>query len=319
MKLSVIGTGMIATEVLQMIQQTFSNEIELVSIYARPKSAEKAEMLAQRFGIARICYDYDELLKDESEFVYVANVNSVHYEYSRKALLAGKNVIVEKPFCNNSAETIELIQLAEEKQLYLFEAVSLLHMPNWTAIKEQLPQLGPVHLIQCSYCQYSSRYNRYLNHDIAPVFNPSLSGGALRDLNIYNLNFVVSLFGEPQAATYSANLGYNGIDTSGVAILRYPHFVATCSAAKDCGGPNFTTIYGEKGWLRVSQPNEFREFEVCIDGKVEKYSLNQYDYRLCHEFADFLQIYQQKDYNKMKSYLDITLQVMHTVDRLLQS
>jgi len=95
MKLAILGTGKIVQEgALPAIQQ--ADGIDTVAIFARPKSQGKAEQLAARYGIPQVYTDYEALLANPGiEFVYVGLINSVHYEYTKKALLAGKNVIVE--------------------------------------------------------------------------------------------------------------------------------------------------------------------------------------------------------------------------------
>ena len=64
------------------------------------------------------------------------------------------------------------------------------------------------------------------------------------DLNIYNIYFVVGLFGDPKAVHYYPNRNANGIDTSGILILEYPNFVCQCTAAKDCSAHNSAQIIG---------------------------------------------------------------------------
>ena len=68
------------------------------------------------------------------------------------------------------------------------------------------------------------------------VFNPAFAGGALMDINLYNLYFAYGLFGVPEKLSYHAHKHANGIDTSGVLVLEYPDFVCQCTGAKDCQG-----------------------------------------------------------------------------------
>lgn len=114
MKLAILGTGMIVQEgALPALQQ--AKEIEIAAIWARPKSMPTAKSLSARYHIPKIYTDYEELLSQpDIDFVYVGLINSVHYEYTKKALLAGKNVIVEKPFASTAAEVRELCELAKE-------------------------------------------------------------------------------------------------------------------------------------------------------------------------------------------------------------
>ena len=212
MKISIVGTGMIATEVISLLK-TEVKGIEITSIFSH-SNEEKAELIAKMNHIGRIYTDYAQLLKeDKADFVYIALVNNAHYEFTRMALEAGRNVIVEKPFTLTVAEAEELATMARERKLYLFEAISPLHTPNFRMVKDSLKKIAPIHFVQCNFSQYSSKYERYLQGDIAPAFNPDLGGGALNDLNVYNINIVIGLFGHPTATQYFANRGHNGIDT----------------------------------------------------------------------------------------------------------
>lgn len=316
MRIALVGTGKIAHEVLGVFEKYFKDRIEVVSVYSRFRTVEKAHKLAEEHHIPKVFTIFDEMMAQPNiDFVYVANANSVHYEYARMALEAGHHVIVEKPICPTMQETQDLVQLALRNHLFLFEAVSPLHLPNLKKVGELLTELGKIKIVHSNYSQYSSRYDRYLLREVAPAFDPHCAGGALLDLNIYNVNLVVGLFGMPVGAQYYPNKGFNGIDTSGTLIMRYPSFVATCIGAKDSAGPSGFTIQGEKGWLQIEgAPNELNEVKICVGGKIRTYALNLYPHRLVHEFEDFLEIYEEQNFEKMRSFLDISLNVMKTLN-----
>lgn len=315
MKLAIIGTGMIVKEALTAIREV--QGLEVTAIFGRPHSREKAEALAGEHGIAKVYTDYAELLRDdEVEFVYIGLINAAHYEYTKQALQAGKHVILEKPLTSTSEEAEELCALADEKKLYLFEAVTPLHMPNFTALKNSLPKLGQLRGVQANYSQYSSRYDRYLKKEVAPAFDPVCSGGALYDINIYNLNIIVALLGEPENVSYTPNFGFNGIDTSGAALLRYPEFFVTSVGAKDSASPCFIIFQGEKGWLKIEgAPNALASFTLSAEGKEERIALNKHEHRMVHEFEEFVRVYEMHDYQTMRSWLDISQAVIRTAEK----
>ncbi len=318
LKLAILGTGFIVREgALPALQSV--PEIEVTAIFARPQSKEKAEALAQQYRVPQVYTDYDELLASEAvDFVYVGLTNSVHYEFAKRALLAGKHVIMEKPFASTVAEAKELAELALSQGLYMFEAVTLLYTPNYQAIKEKLPSLGRICAVQANYSQYSSRYDRYLQREVLPAFDPAMSGGALYDINIYNLNFIIGLFGAPQKVKYLPKRGFNGIDTSGTMIMEYEDFTALALGAKDSESPCFITVQGEKGWLRVvGAPNALQAFEVSLHGSrtTTRYELNRYPQRMVHEFQEFARIYAQRDYEAVKTGLKLSLAVLETAEQ----
>lgn len=94
MKIGIAGNGKIVHEMIGAIKNI--QDLEIVAICSRPQSRQKAEEIADKFNIAKIYTDYNQMLEDgEIDFIYVAVANSVHYEYTKKALEAGKNVICE--------------------------------------------------------------------------------------------------------------------------------------------------------------------------------------------------------------------------------
>lgn len=330
MKLAVIGTGKIVHDALYALSVV--DEVQTAAIFGRPHSKDKAEALARQYAIGEVYTDYDELLvKTSADTVYIGLVNSVHYEYAKKALLAGKHVILEKPFTLTSREAEELRDLAVRQQLFLFEAITTLHTRVFRKIEAVLPRLGPVKMVLANFSQYSSHYDEYRRGEVAACFDPQLNGGALNDINVYNIHYCAALFGLPQAVQYYPQRGFNGVDTSGVLVLSYPGFTAVCSAAKDSDSPCFVSIQGEKGWLRVDdKPNAAQILDVALaeKGKAgrdaagasvrnmyrEHVDNRQQHHRMCQEFIDFAHIMAKKDYAQRDKLLAETVTVVKILE-----
>lgn len=314
MKICIIGTGKIAKEVVGALRKEAS-EIEITGVYALSNKVN-AEKLAEEYKIPMVYTDYEKLLKeDKAEFLYLGIVNTAHYEYAKKALLAGRNVIVEKPFTSTYKQAEELADIVRSKNLWLFEAVTTLHFPNYERMKKLLSDIEPVRIVQCNYSQYSSRYDRYLKGDVAPAFNPKLGGGALNDLNIYNINVVVGLFGLPKSVEYFANRGFNGVDTSGILIMQYNGSKVVCTAAKDSFCQSSIVIQGEKGTILVpTAPSEISRVVLLKKHDSIVWKDNLYESRLVHEFKDFEDIWQAGDREVMNNYLDTSLNVMKVLE-----
>lgn len=316
MKLAILGTGNIVHDLLDALKDV--PDVELTSVFARPKSRAKAEALASDWDIPRVYTDYAELLaNDDADFIYVGLINTVHYEYTKQALAAGKNVIVEKPFAPTYVEVKELVDLAQAKHAMLLEAVTLCYLPNFYVMKEAIAQLGTIRAVQANYSQYSSRYDKYRDGVVLPAFDPKLAGGALYDINIYNLNLICGLFGAPERASYTANRGFNGVDTSGVAVLKYPTFFATAVGAKDSASDGFCIIQGENGWLEMQgAPNELPRVVVHAEGKDCVVEANAYEHRMVHEFQAFARIHATQDFDAVRRSNEQSLCVAKLVDEL---
>ncbi|MBP5360154.1 MAG: Gfo/Idh/MocA family oxidoreductase [Bacteroidaceae bacterium] len=305
--IGVIGTGKIVGEVLEMLRQE-RLDFKVNSIYAH-SNVERARRLADTYNINKVYTDYETLLsEDRSDMLYIANVNDQHFPYAQKALQSGRNVIIEKPICLKAKELDTLITVARDRHLYIFEAMTLRFAPNFIRLKEDVKKLGKISIFEANYSQYSSRYDQYKQGIVLPAFDPAHAGGALLDLNIYNITFVVSLFGMPEQRQYYPNRGFNGVDTSGVMILQYPDFTAVCTAAKDADGDSHITIEGENGFIRANGVTSVcREYELHLRGEQPVVVKEQKpSHRLSYEFRRFSEIYEQGDYSAMTSLLNQT-------------
>ena len=246
MKLGIVGTGTIVEEVLPVLQQV--KGLSCYGICGTKRSEAKAEKLKEQYQMQLAVSDYEKLLDSEIDTVYIAVPNLLHFEMAKEAVLCGKHVIVEKPMTANERQAEELCALAKKQGVFLFEAITTRYQSNYQFIKEQLPTIGKIKMAVCNFSQYSRKYDRFQNGENIPVFDAKQAGGALMDLNLYNIQYLEGLFGEPQSVHYTANME-KGIDTSGVAILSYPGFQAVAIGAKDCQGQPEYRIEGSEGYI----------------------------------------------------------------------
>lgn len=306
MKLGIIGAGMIVKEFLSI--SSLLKDIELEVICGTERNKDAVNELKSKYGIKNVVYNYDELLSIEVDAIYIGLPNNLHFEFAKKALEANKNVIVEKPFTSTYKEALILSDLAKQKQLFIFEAITNQYLPNYNKIKEVLPTLGNIKIVQCNYSQYSSRYNSFKEGNILPAFDPNFSGGALMDLNIYNIHYAVGLFGKPENVEYYPNVE-RGIDTSGVLILDYGKFKCVCVGAKDCKAPIANNIQGDKGCIYQDTPaNVCEGFELLMnDGTSKKINENNYKHRMANEFIEFTNMLKNNDLERCYKMLQHSL------------
>ena len=316
-RIAIVGSGWIVTDMLKAMQAVQGYEI--VAICARNR--EKAS----RFGIPHVYTDYAEMLaRPDIDFVYVALPNSLHYAPAKQALLAGKNVLLEKPFTSTVEQAAELFAIAKERDLFLFEAISNIHLPNFHKLREILPQIGPVRLVHADYDEHFGRYDEYCAGADIPVFTQEYEGGALRDINIYCLHVILALYGRPDAVSYLSNaIGRNAVGTSGVATLRYDAagLVAVCTASMDSDGYRGFLFQGEKGTIRTHHlPNFTTQVDLMLPGQeTQSFTLNRYEHRLCHQLDDYRDIFLARDRQAAEALQARTMLVMETIVRLERS
>ena len=306
-RLGVIGTGMIAKEFLPAFVSL--PEYEVRGILSTTRSLPVARALCDQWGIPCATDDFDTLCASGIDTVYIALPNLLHRDYCVRSLERGLNVIVEKPITCRAEEAREVAALAQEKDLFLFEAITTLHLPNYHKIRTWLPRLGEIKGASLNYSQYSSRYDSFCAGEIHPVFDPAKSGGALMALNLYNLHYLLGLFGARTEAHYLPNLE-RGIDTSGLVTLRYPGFSCSAFAAKDSVAPLSCVIQGTKGYLvQDSAPNFCLGVSLHLhDGTVEHYDCHP-ESRMEPEFRAFEGAIRRGDYAFCEAMMERTLEV----------
>ena len=314
MKLGIIGTGWIVKDFLPGLVKM--DGLEIVSIMGSPTGYEKAEALSKEYGIPYAAHDLEELCGTGIDTVYVAVPNNLHFTYCYKALEKGMHVIVEKPMTDDAGEAERLAEIAREKKLFLFEAITTVYMTGYRKIKDWLPLLGEIKLVQSRFCQYSSRYDNFKKGIIAPAFDPEKSGGALMDLKLYNIHYVMGIFGKPESISYFPNVERN-IDTSGVLMMLYPKFTVVCSAAKDCDGDIGGIIMGTKGFITTDmKPNVVGNAKLELrDGTTEVFEEPYTDRRMIPEFTQFIRAVEEKDYDFCYANLMKSLEVNEVLGR----
>lgn len=320
LKLAVLSTSRIVVEFMAHVAEM--PEIEVAALCCRPQSEEKAKAMAAEYGVPRVFTDEDACYAAGGfEAVYIGTANHLHYAAAKKALEAGYHVILEKPFTATAAEARELFELADRKGVILFEAITTPYLPAYRFLQEKMADIGPVRGAMASFCARSARYDDYLKGIWNTTFDPACNGGALNDMNVYNLHFFWGLLGMPESCEYRPSLGPNGIDTAGTALLYYPDFCAACLAAKDSESEKFASIQGPGGYLVVhggtNSLDEVYGMMGGIRGGGTRVDAPRADrHRMAYEFAEFGRIVAEKDAAAEAEARTRTLAVMELLEKL---
>ena len=217
-RFGVIGTNWITESFLSAAGKV--EDFELTAVYSR--TSDKAEEFANKYDVQHTYTDLDEFVKsNEYDAVYLASPNSLHASQAILCMKNGKHVICEKPIASNTKEVKELVKVAEENSVVLMEAIKSTLLPNFLAIQENLHKIGKVRRYFASYCQYSSRYDKYKQGTVLNAFKPEFSNGSLMDIGIYCVYPAVTLFGEPKKIQASGYMLESGVDGEGSILLTY--------------------------------------------------------------------------------------------------
>lgn len=241
----IIGAGDIARKFSDAVRQTADGKVIAVA----SKSLERARKWAEKEKI-EIYYDsYAELLENpQIDAVYIATTTNAHYENILQCLQAGKHVLCEKSLVRSYKEAKTVCTMAEEKNLFLMEAMWTRFLPKTRKVREWIAgnKIGRVNLMQATIgWKADPVYNRRL-------FDPGLGGGSLYDLGIYPLEILPYLVDEKITDLQFFMKPYStGVDD----IVSINMKLENCFANIQC---SFTTklaedayIYGEEGYIRI--------------------------------------------------------------------
>jgi len=323
MNIGIIGSGSIVAEFIYAVKRynesNPDNKLKITALAGRAQSEEKINKLCAEHNIEHIFFDVDQML--ESGFVdvvYIGLINSLHFQYALKCISHKIPVMIEKPFTSNLRQAQLLYEESKKKGSIIFDMTPNRYFENVRKVKELLPRLGTIRLVNINYSQFSRRYEAFLQGKVLPVFDPKLAGGALMDLGVYNIYFMLLVFGQPTNYHYKANM-INGIDTSGILSMSYSgeyNLQAVCINAKDCTAPLYISIQGDKGCINSSTPaNIFNHFDLILnDGTKEHYELNTKEDRMVYELSTFIDIVKSDDKNKALNEIELTLKAMEILD-----
>ena len=318
MKVGIVGNGMIVPIAIEAMLRA---AIEVTSLWCR--NGSKGKPIIEKYHIQNQYTDYQVFLGDDSfDTVYIGLTNTLHYQYAKDAILAGKHVIVEKPFTVSVTEAKELQALALKYGCMLFEAILSRYSQNYEHLREELPKIGNIKLIQANFSKYSSRYDKFRKGIMTPTFDKACGGGALMDLNVYNIHFVVGLFGMPKKVQYYSNLAENGVDTSGILIMEYPNFQAVCTAAKDSSSDPFVIIQGEEGTIVYPErPGYVRygERHDRLTNLTEEIDVVVEEDPMKNEFLYMQEIIDTKNTEQMNAWLEKSIATVAVLEQALKS
>ena len=281
-KWATLGTGVIANELVQALQAMGGN---LYSVANRTYG--KGVEFAQKYGIEKVYQEIDDVFEDpEVDIIYISTPHNTHINYLRKALKAGKHVLCEKSITLNSVELAEAIQLAEENQVILAEAMTIFHMPIYRQLSEVVAsgKLGDLKMIQMNFGSYKEydTTNRF--------FNKNLAGGALLDIGVYALSFVRWFMTEkPNQVLSQVKLAPTGVDEQvGILLSNDAGEMATIALTLHAKQPKRGTIAYDKGYIELYEYPRGQKAVITYteDGSQEVIEAGETSKALSYEVAD---------------------------------
>ena len=258
--------------------------IAVTALWCRNEA--KGKPIVEKYQIQNQYTDYQAFLNDDSfDTVYIGLTNALHYQYAKDAILSR-------------------------------------YSKNYEHLKDEIVKIGKIKLVQANFSKYSSRYDEFRKGIITPTFDKAHGGGSLMDLNVYNIHFVVGLFGLPKKVQYYPNLAENGVDTSGILIMEYPYFQAVCTAAKDSTSDPFVIIQAEDGTIIYPERPGYVRYGERYDrltNLTEEIDIVVEEDPMKNEFLYIQETIDTKNTEQMNAWLEKSTMTVTVLEQALQS
>lgn len=287
LRFAIIGSFWLTEKMISVIDT--SDKVVYAAQYSR--SLERArEFVGDRDDIS-IYDNIDDLAKDENiDAVYIASPNYLHYEHSKKMLLAGKHVLCEKPITVHPWQYSELCEISNKNQLVYMEAMMNAHHPMLNELSRIISETdGKIVGGNINFCKRSSKLDNYNKGIIASTFDKKCCGGALMDLGIYVISLLVRLFGVPNTICGKATFGKGDADITDTLQFVYDDFTIGANISKVGTSVCPSEIMLEDKSILIGDVSRFNDikiahkedlsflrsdssFEFCMKNELDKFT-----------------------------------------------
>ncbi|PJM74516.1 Gfo/Idh/MocA family protein [Bifidobacterium simiarum] len=261
---AILGCGRIAHHMADTLRQMAADEryTRLVRPYAVATRADlsRAEAFAKQYGFPKAYGSYEELLADpEVDLVYVATPHALHAGHAIACMMAGKNVLVEKSFTANEAQAGKVLDVSRQTGMLCTEAIWTRYMPSRRIILDVLAS-GAIGTPHQAYANLS-----YPTMHKARMIDPAMAGGALLDVGVYPINFVMMAFpgAQPSRTVSACSFTDRGVDEQFSATFWLDNDVmAVIDSSMVSVGSRTGIIQGDAGYLIVENINNPERIDV---------------------------------------------------------
>lgn len=318
LKWGILGCGRVSNDFCQALKHLPTQTV--VACSARSSDSSKA--FAQKHAIDKHYGSYDEMLQDpEVEIVYVGNVHSFRRSTGEKCLLAGKHVVLEKPFACSVEDGEYLISLAKENDLFIMEGMWTRFFPAVQKARDlalgSAKVLGEIATVFSDFNFNAADSEEYPS---SFVYQRKLGGGANLLVGPYPIA-AATLFFDGRTPENTKAVGQvdeeTGVELQSAVILSFPHTsvekplmgdgsdgdskiiypklpgsgIATLSYGLLCETLEETTVVGSKGRMKIESPGHCPTkltVELKAEGRGQLGKKMTFDYPLPNDTEEII-------------------------------
>lgn len=286
-KIGVIGTGSIASRFVQ--ESKFVNSNVITAAYNPNKNENEA--FCKKFELQEMASEQE--LYENCDAVYIASPHYTHYDYVKKALMAGKHVLCETPFVFSRSQAEELYELAKQRQRVLMVALKTAYCPAFVHLVSLLKSgdIGDIVEVNASVTTLTDESSEKLNKDYW--------GGSMNENACFPLLPIFKFLGlDYQNINFYSKMK-NEVDMFTKAVFRYEHAVASFQVGLGVKTEGSMTIAGTKGYAYVPAPwwkTDYFELRFEDQTQNKKFFHTYAGYGLRYEIKEFVTAILSKEY-----------------------
>ena len=245
LKMGCVGSGRIATRMIR--ESKYVSGVNFDYVFGR--NEEKLKEFSEKNDLKYYSTDYDEFLK-QVDAVYIATPHLTHYEFIKKALLANKHVLCEKPMVLKVEEDEELYKLAKDNNLILMEAIKTAFAPAFSRLIS-IAKGGAIGEIK----DVDATFTKLITDESLREFDKEQAGGSVTELATYPLIAIFKLLGSKyESLDFFSYYGDKEVDQYTKIILKYNNAIATANIGIGTKKEGELIISGTKGYIYVPAP-----------------------------------------------------------------
>ena len=261
----ILGCGRIAGKFAADLKLV--SDAELIAVGSR--SQETAAVFADEFNVKYRHASYAALVQNpEVDVIYIATPHNLHYENTILCLNHNKAVLCENPFAMNKAQSMEMIDLARQKNIFLMEALWTKFHPHYLKTMEVL-KAGTIGEVKSLLINFGFKPTEPIPKRL---FDRQLGGGTMMDIGIYNVFMALSVLGKPDEIFAHMIAAPSGVDEQCAVIFKYKNgAMASLFSTFSANLATEAEICGTEGRLKLTsrfyEPSTILELYPAINVK----------------------------------------------------